>query len=403
MVDAPRLDWRIAVVLALFCWTIPAAGDDRRRPLSSAEEDFLTRHWRRPLAPQGPAPPRFSAIEKSLASESCGSCHPAQFADWTTSLHARSMGPGVMGQLAGLIQTDDESARLCLGCHAPLAEQQPKSPAFDQALQQRGLVCAACHVRRHERFGPPRRDGSLATAGPRAALPHNGVTRSRAFLRSEFCASCHQFTRDGFALNGKLLENTYEEWKASAAARQNIQCQDCHMPDRRHLWRGIHDPEMTKSGVAISLVTDRSRYRVGDHVTTTLTIVSKSVGHYLPTYVTPRIVMRARLVDSTGRTVVGSLTEKTIGRDVELDLSRELGDTRIPPGGRAVLEYRRLLDRAGLRLIATVTVEPDRFYTRFFASLLAGPATAETPQLHEALDATRRSSFDIFTRDIPLT
>ncbi|MBI3628436.1 MAG: cytochrome c554 and C-prime, partial [Candidatus Rokubacteria bacterium] len=104
---------------------------------------------------------------------------------------------------------------------------------------------------------------------PRRSLPHNGVTRTPAFLRSEFCASCHQFGADGFALNGKLLENTYEEWRASPAARAGRQCQDCHMPDRRHLWRGIHDPDMVKSGVEISLTTDRARYRPGEEVRAT--------------------------------------------------------------------------------------------------------------------------------------
>ncbi len=34
--------------------------------------------------------------------------------------------------------------------------------------------------------------------------------------------SCHQFGADGYALNGKLLENTYEEWKASPGLRVAI-------------------------------------------------------------------------------------------------------------------------------------------------------------------------------------
>lgn len=42
-------------------------------------------------------------------------------------------------------------------------------------------------------------------------------------------------------------------------------------------------------------------------------------------------------------------------------------------------------------------------YTRFFESLLAGGAGLGTAQIQNALDATRRSPFVIFTRDIPLT
>lgn len=254
-------------LLLVLCSSAPAGGD------ATADRTFLQRHWRRPIAPQGVPPARFSALERSLAPASCGTCHPAQLADWTTSLHARSMGPGVAGQLVELMRTDPESGRLCLSCHAPLAEQQPDiergkrfvaNPAFETGLQHAGLVCAACHVRGHERFGPPRRDGSLTGSAPPESLPHNGVTRTPVFQRSDFCASCHQFTADGFELNGKLLQNTYEEWKRSGAARAGRQCQDCHMPDRRHLWRGIHDPDMVRSGVEISLTTDRRTYRPGE-------------------------------------------------------------------------------------------------------------------------------------------
>ncbi len=233
---------------------------------ASGEAAFLSSHWRLPIPPPGDPPPRFSAIERSLRPESCGACHPVQWNDWKTSLHARTMGPGVAGQLVEMRVNDPATAALCLTCHAPLAEQQPDDPAFDPALQRQGLVCAACHVRRHERFGPPRRDGSVDERADRTTLPHGGVTRVRAFLRSEFCSPCHQFGPEGLALNGKPLENTYEEWKASPAARQGLQCQDCHMPDRRHLWRGIHDPDMVRSGVDIALAQDRSRYAVGDEV-----------------------------------------------------------------------------------------------------------------------------------------
>ena len=238
---------------------------------------------------------------------------------------------------------------------------------------------------------------------PRSSLPHNGATRSAAYLRSEFCSTCHQFEPTELRLNGKLLQDTYAEWKASPAARQGLQCQDCHMPDRRHLWRGIHDPEMVKSGVEISLATNRSRHRHGEDVHATLTIRSVRIGHYFPTYVTPRVVVRGELLDRSGAPVAGTAREAAIGRDVPLDLSREIADTRIPPGGRFAFDYRHRLSRPGLSLRVSVTVFPDHFYTRFFESLLAGGAGLGTAQIQKALDATRRSPFVIFTRDIPLT
>jgi hypothetical protein len=318
------------------------------------------------------------------------------------------MGPGVAGQLLEMVKTDPEDARACLNCHAPLAEQASQipqgkalapNPAFDASHQAQGLVCAGCHVRGHQRFGPPRREGSMATTAPRQSLPHNGVTRTRAFLRSEFCKSCHQFQPDGFALNGTLLENTYEEWRASPFAARGVQCQDCHMPDRRHLWRGIHDPETVRGALRITLDAEPP----GDEAVVTLTIASVGVGHHFPTYVTPLVVVRGELIDRAGRPVPGSAEERMIGRQVALDLSRQIADTRIPAGGQARFVFRRRVDRTGLRFRGTVTVRPDEFYAGFFESLLAAGAGTGTAQLREAQRVARGSAFVIFERDVPLT
>jgi hypothetical protein len=277
-----------------------------------------------------------------------------------------------------------------------------KNAAFNPQLQAKGIACAACHVRRHQRFGPPKRDGSLVSQVPRDQLPHNGVTRTPAFLRSEFCRDCHQFPADGFALNGKLLENTYNEWKAGPFARQGVQCQECHMPDRRHLWRGIHDREMVRSGLLISVESDKERYRTGETVGVRLTVTNSKVGHAFPTYVTPRVVASGELINRSGRVLAGSREEAIIGREVTLDLSKEEFDTRLLPGQRFVFQYRRPLPQAGLRLRLAVTVYQDHFYTRFFESLLAGGAGKGTPQIKEALALTKASAFTVYSKEIPL-
>ncbi len=372
---------------------------------------FLARHWRHPLRPQGPPPAKFTPIEASLDPSSCGTCHAAQYADWQTSLHARSMGPGVMGQIVDMMRSDPPSALDCQRCHSPLAEQQEKralagtqgepvlavNPAFDARLRAKGLVCAACHVRGWERFGPPKRDGTLESNAPRDRLPHNGATRTPAFLKSEFCMGCHQFPQDGFALNGKLLENTYEEWKASVYARDGIQCQDCHMPDRRHLWRGIHDPETVRRGVTIDLKMEKA----GAQLRATLTVTNSGVGHYFPTYLTPKVFLLMDLVDDRGQQVAGSLRQAVIGREVPLDLSREVYDTRLAPKASFRMKESWGKLPPSLRLRARVVVEPDHFYTEFFQAVIP---TAERgrAQLEEALRQTQRSAFTIFSREVSL-
>jgi len=368
---------------------------------SESVESFVARHWRAPLRPQGPAPARFTPLEASLAPEACGTCHPAQLADWRTSIHAAAMGPGVAGQLSELRVHDPATALSCQNCHAPLAEQMPlvpgtlaDNPAFDAALDARGIPCAACHVRGHERFGPPRRDGSLASAAPRETLPHGGVTRTPAYLASEFCRSCHQFGPDGYALNGKPLEDTYEEWKASRFAAAGVQCQDCHMPDRRHLWRGIHDADMVRGGLTITL--DHASPGVPGGVAARLVVENSGVGHRFPTYVTPVVLLRAELVDAAGLALAGTRVERRIGREVTLDLEREVSDTRLAPGERAELVYARALEDGAVAARFSVVVYPDAFYTAFFEALLRQGAGRGENDVRRALGETRRSAFTVF-------
>jgi hypothetical protein len=369
-------------------------------------ESFVARHWRTPLPAQGPPPARFTPLEASLAPESCGTCHPAQLADWRTSTHAAAMGPGVAGQLAEMLEREPATALACQHCHAPLAEQAPlvpgtlaANPGFDAALRARGVPCAACHVRGHERFGPPRRDGTLASAAPRDTLPHGGVTRTPAYLASEFCRGCHQFGPDGYALNGKLLEDTYAEWKASRFAVAGVQCQDCHMPDRRHLWRGIHDAAMVRGGLTITLVDAEPSLAGG--VASRLVVENSGVGHRFPTYVTPLVILRAELVDGAGRAIAGSRVERRIGREVSLDLERELSDTRLAPGERAELAYARAFERGSVAARFRVVVYPDAFYTGFFEALLRQGAGRGEADVRRALDETRRSAFTVFEAVVP--
>jgi hypothetical protein len=110
--------------------------------VTGRDREFLSCHWRLPVPPQGPAPVHFSPLERSLDPASCGTCHPVQLADWKTSLHARSMGPGVTGQLAEMQRTDPATTRLCLTCHAPLTEQ-PVRMLDDRRYRARGSVTSS--------------------------------------------------------------------------------------------------------------------------------------------------------------------------------------------------------------------------------------------------------------------
>jgi len=390
-VSAPRL---LLAILAGLASAAAAAAD---------VGSFLDRHWARPLPAQGKPPASFSALEASLDPSACGSCHRAQLDDWKSSLHSRAMGPGVLGQLLDMKAQAREEHQECLRCHAPLAEQ---AASLVQAIKQRGgaglheqgLVCAGCHVRGHARYGPPRRDGSSPKPGEK--LPHAGWQANEAFADSRFCAACHQFEADGFALNGKLLENTYEEWRASRYAREGRTCQSCHMPDRRHLWRGIHDPETVRAGVTIEV--QAPTVKTG-RLVAGLRLANTGTGHFFPTYVTPRVEMEIFQVDAASKLLKGTRVVRALVRQVAPDLSREIADTRLAPDAIAMLDYERTANPKAVYLVYRVRVEPDAFYAAFYRDMLKrGETRAGRKMIEQALVAANASRYVLMERREPL-
>lgn len=386
----------------------PAPKSAARAPDEADASRFLARHWNRPLAPQGTPAATLAAQGISLAPASCAGCHAAQFDDWSQSQHSRAMGPGIMGQLVNMPADARDDHQSCIRCHAPLAEQADSlvaalgkpapvpggAAAGAPPLHEQGLVCAACHVRSYEWHGPPRRDGSQPTSGDLAAFPHGGWKADSAFESSQFCAACHQFKDDEYALNGKLLENTYREWQGSRYAREGVSCQSCHMPDRRHLWRGIHDPEMVKKGISFNV--GKAAVANGQ-LAARLTLANTGVGHNFPTYVTPRVIVSGFQEDAAGRKLDGTERQTIIARQVTLDLSREIADTRIAPDAQAVFDYRAPRQTNATALVLRVQVQPDAFYLDFYDALLRDDLTGTSKQmLTQARNGAKASPYTVF-------
>lgn len=388
--------------------TIPAVIDE------SAAAQFLEQHWARPLAPQGKLPATLAAQGISLAPESCASCHASQFEDWRNSLHSKAMGPGLIGQLVVMPTHARGDHQACIRCHAPLAEQADSlvatiKQAKKQAKQQRlpaggglhsqGLVCAACHVRQQEWHGPPRRDGSELNADAKK-FPHGGWKANRAFESSQFCAACHQFKDDEYALNGKLLENTNKEWLDSRYARQGVSCQACHMPDRRHLWKGIHDAETVRKGIEIRT---GAATMANDRLSAKIIVSNTGVGHYFPTYVTPKVVLHGFQQDAAGHKLEGTEQLFIIGRQVSLDLTKEIADTRIAPDAEASFDYRAPRHPSATALTWQVEIQPDAFYLEFYRELLKYPTKGEEKRLiSEARDQASASPYIVFSKSLAL-
>jgi len=373
-------------------------------------------YWQRPISPQ-----------QSLHPDNCKNCHKAQYDTWKGSLHSKAMSPGLMGQLNP--DKKPEFAASCYFCHAPLSEQAEyriqkpevrtqKNLSFDNKLKLSGVSCSVCHLREGKVYGPPTPHPSLSPEGRglgrggkseitgRADVPpvsenqggHNGFIEKDFFEKAEFCAACHQMD-EGYELNGKVLTNTYREWKESEYSRNNITCQKCHMPDRQHLFRGIHDPDMVRKGVGFEIAAKEIRK---NSIKVSFIITNIGVGHYFPTYTTPLIIIKGFIIDGKGKMIKDTIKESYIGRKVSLDLEQEHFDTRIPPKGAFNFEYKNILNKGADRFIIEVKVSPDRFYNEFYKSVLKDRRAYNKGLIKEALKATEKSVYTLYRKEIDL-
>lgn len=361
-------------------------------------DHFLQRHWQFPIPPQGKPPADFSSLEASLDPAACGSCHVDQYRQWRDSLHSHTMGPGILWQLQ---IADVKTATSCLRCHAPMSEQlallsqargwsasRAQPPAYiPQQLHRQGLVCAACHVRAHQRYGPPPNKSLSET------LPHNGFTQSRAFQDSRFCATCHQFSETGPRLNGKLREDTYNQWRKSDYGRQGKHCQSCHMPDRQHLWKGIHDPAMTASALTVAI----DLLREGNKLTgARATVTNTGAGHDFPTYLVPEVQLLLEQVTPAGEII--PLAQQTIGWRANVALTREIYDRRLAPGASISLEAPAEALQPEGRLRLRVRVSPGAQYIRTFDDYLANRGRQLQPavrkQVQQAIRQAREARYE---------
>ncbi len=360
-------------------------------------------YWSRPIHGLSATAPQ-KAYPKD-----CAQCHSTLYDDWSKALHSRSVGPGLVAQLDP--SNEPGFAMSCYYCHAPLVEQSEvvgpgagkdehtKNPDFDKRLQGSGVNCGVCHLREGIIYGPspPKEGGRGPGSGDGHSMPGGPATsggqrhasvQKDFFSDARFCAACHQLDA-GFKLNGKLLMNTYREWSQSKYARDNVACQSCHMPGRRHLFRGIHDPQMVRSGVKI----ETERWPAGKlGIKARLRITNSAVGHMFPTYVTPSVVVSGFLIDAQESLIQDTVKEAVIARRVTLDLSQEVFDTRIPPQGTFSFDYESGELLGARALVFEVRVFPDEFYNRFFSSLLEGGEPSAPPDRQAGLKEALRNT-----------
>ena len=163
------------------------------------------------------------------------------------------------------------------------------------------------------------------------------------------------------------------------------------MPDRAHLWQGIHDPEMVRQAVEVEFFPSALDAAV---LRATLVLANRDVGHAFPTYVTPRVFLEVVQVAGDGQELEETRVVGTIGREVDLARLVEIFDTRVLPGESVRLEYEVARADTARELVARVRVDPDYHYRGVFESLSASLSDQEALALIR--EAGRRTDVSVY-------
>ncbi|KAA6184024.1 cytochrome c family protein [Thiohalocapsa marina] len=239
----PRGTATAALVLALTApWGIASA--DQPKPGKEADDErrfppsYITTEGHRDVSPEEWTDPRI-----------CGQCHTYQYEGWNGSMHSNSFKDPVFQALWALAEKDDPDLRNhCGGCHTPIGvstnsiEFHPERGLHGTfsapPVAEMGVSCDVCHtisgnnlmdtaVLEHGNSSYVLDPGNVKRATlADASSTYHETAYSDHHAQSDFCGNCHNIFHPG---NNFPIERTYDEWKYSIYAQNDIQCQDCHM------------------------------------------------------------------------------------------------------------------------------------------------------------------------------
>ncbi len=235
----------------------------------------------------------------------CGACHESIFRKWSRSMHALAYADPIFEAafLKAYYYSGGEAARLCLGCHSPTV-METNDVLGKSELTQEGVTCDYCHstaalvengqgrlthtIDHRKKYGP------FEQPSP----PDHEIENRAYFVRSEICASCHDYTLP----DGTVVFATYSEWLASKYAKEGKQCQDCHMPrlevsgDGKNSKRVVNDHDL-QGGHSASQIKKALELRIeeatrdADRARIVVAVENSGAGHSVPTGLPSRMVV----------------------------------------------------------------------------------------------------------------
>ena len=213
----------------------------------------------------GSGDPHAAVFAETLfpSAKECRACHEKIYEEWASSSHAYASVSPMFQKFEHAINVLAKGTLgyFCMRCHAPIATELglPREAPIYTTIPAgvEGVTCIACHrvieeygkVNGERRIEPGTKHDPVVGAGFGEGLAtvlakkdyykvktsphdkgagldiHNRVIHFEQISSSHFCVSCHQVA----VYPGIKLEVVWEQYRASPAHKQGIQCQECHM------------------------------------------------------------------------------------------------------------------------------------------------------------------------------
>lgn len=190
-------------------------------------------------------PPPFEVAEL-MKPETCMTCHPTHYREWSGSMHAYAADDPVFLAMnrRGQAATGGALGDFCVKCHAPLAVQLGLTTDGMNLAEvpqwAKGVGCYFCHnvvdvqgthnnplvLAMDQTMRGGFRD-PVRNAAHRSA--YSPLIDADSQESSKMCGACHDIVTP----RGVHLERTFAEWQttifADPAPRQHLSCGQCHM------------------------------------------------------------------------------------------------------------------------------------------------------------------------------
>jgi len=173
------------------------------------------------------------------------------------------------------------------------------------------------------------------------------------------------------------------------------------MPQRQHLWKGIHDEAMTRSALTVNLgieqVTDGENIVYAD-------VINSGAGHHFPTYLVPEVLLSLEYVDALGE--VTQLARHVLAWRANLALTKEVFDQRLASGESLRVNSNPVSLGLEGRIRLRVSVAPRQHYVRTFETYLKANAKNLDDEtrglLEQAISEAKAAEYDFIAADQPM-